>query len=260
MKAEILKLRSLKMKRLMIAMAVLMISGCLGAGVLNAQATKPDTKGPNVAPQKGKEGSAKAVSLLSQASELVRYARENESPLEMLTAIQMIERVQVQESTDRTKPEAKQSATPVKEGKKGETVAATLDPQKLLAEAKPWAEGDVHMKALIDAEAAKARPANNGTLGATGGANMRFDRIGAGYTQTWAVTFRAGEVARVAVIGDGDTDLDIYIYDENGNLITKDDDATDNCVVAFTPYWTSQFRVVIINRGNVYNNYMLLTN
>ena len=64
----------------------------------------------------------------------------------------------------------------------------------------------------------------------------------------------------VTVIGDGDTDLDLYVYDENGNLIDKDVDYSDDCVVSFVPKWTGVFTIKIMNRGNVYNNYIMRTN
>jgi hypothetical protein len=83
------------------------------------------------------------------------------------------------------------------------------------------------------------------------------ERVAAGATDVYTVTFRGGERATVTVRGDGDTDLDLYVYDENGNLIVKDDDHTDNCVVSFTPKWTGPFKIRVVNRGNVYNQYTI---
>lgn len=85
-----------------------------------------------------------------------------------------------------------------------------------------------------------------------------YDKVLAGYTDTWTYTFRANSEARVTVEGDGDTDLDLYIYDENNNLITKDDDNIDYCVCTWTPKWTGTFKIKIVNRGNVYNRYRLM--
>jgi hypothetical protein len=67
-------------------------------------------------------------------------------------------------------------------------------------------------------------------------------------------------LAVITVIGDGDTDLDLYVYDENGNLIEHDADYTDDCVVTFTPKWTGNFKIKIVNRGRVYNSYVIRTN
>jgi hypothetical protein len=76
-------------------------------------------------------------------------------------------------------------------------------------------------------------------------------------TDRFTAVFQGGQTAIVVVKGDGDTDLDLYIFDEYGNKITEDSDYTDECVVRFTPRWTGQFTIAVVNRGNVYNEYTL---
>ena len=39
------------------------------------------------------------------------------------------------------------------------------------------------------------------------------------------------KVARIVVLGDGDTDLDLHVYDENGNVMVSDTDYTNQCVL-----------------------------
>ena len=73
-------------------------------------------------------------------------------------------------------------------------------------------------------------------------------------------TFYGGETARVLVRGDRSSDLDLYVYDENGHLVASDTDLTDQCLVSFTPRWTGLFYIKIVNRGGVANLYRLLTN
>jgi hypothetical protein len=193
-------------------------------------------------------------------------ARENESPLAMLTAVQMIERVRYQENSDRIGAKKTDVSTSgdqaksdqAKSERKEQNPAVTFDTQKLLAEARVWAKGNPQLVALIDAQAAKHT--TTGTLGATSGAIVHHD-IASGQTyDDFPITFYAGELARVAVIGDGDTDLDLYIYDANGNLIVADADYTDRCLVQFVPRWTSTFRVRVVNNGYVSNRYVLMTN
>jgi hypothetical protein len=228
------------------------------------QAAQSNPKQPNSSDQKGKEGTAAAVSMLSQATSLVSYARENESALAMLTAVQMLERVQLQDNAQRvgTKKSGLQTeGEQVKEGKKGNTPAPTLDPQQLLAEAKPWAKDNPNLTAMLDAEAAKAKAGSaGGTLGSTRGAIVHRDSVNARAWDDYVISFYAGEVARIAVVGDGDTDVDLYVYDESGHLIAKDDDRTAECVVEFVPRWTGPFRVRVVNNGYVYSNYILMTN
>jgi hypothetical protein len=86
------------------------------------------------------------------------------------------------------------------------------------------------------------------------------DVVRAYSTDVYHITFRGQEVAYVAVTGDHDTDLDLYVEDENGNRIASDTDSTDRCIVRFTPRWTGSFTIRIVNLGSVYNRYLLETN
>ena len=98
------------------------------------------------------------------------------------------------------------------------------------------------------------------TAGAIPGPRENTTRVTARGTDRYEIAFRGGEVARIVVDGDRTTDLDLYVYDENGNLVAKDDDTTDYCVVSFTPRWTGKFTVRVVNRGSVYNQYRITTN
>ena len=42
--------------------------------------------------------------------------------------------------------------------------------------------------------------------------------------------------------------------------IDSDTDYSDNCVCTRTPRWTGSFRIKIVNRGSVYNRYVIRTN
>ena len=86
------------------------------------------------------------------------------------------------------------------------------------------------------------------------------ERVNANATTYYYVEFSRGRLAEVFVVGDGDTDLDLYIYDENGNLIDSDIDLTDVCLCEWYPEWTGTFRIEVINLGNVYNIFDLETN
>lgn len=83
------------------------------------------------------------------------------------------------------------------------------------------------------------------------------DRVKANSTDIYTQKFYGGESVAILVEGDGDTDLDLFIYDENGNLIVSDTDEGDTCIAAFTPKWTGTFTIKIMNLGSVYNNYTL---
>jgi hypothetical protein len=61
----------------------------------------------------------------------------------------------------------------------------------------------------------------------------------------------------VMVRGDGDTDLDCWLYDSAGRLVSSDTDSTDFCVLPAPGVGTH--RVAIRNLGRVYNDYAIWT-
>lgn len=170
-------------------------------------------------------------------------------------ALSLIQAARLSKMYDFTCVECVKAATGGKQicdiGEKNGQVS--LDPSKLLADAKTMAGSDGVLLALID-------DVDRDVRGASGGPKYANSRVEAHDYDIYNVTFRAGELAIVTVIGDGDTDLDLYVYDSNGNLIDSDNDYTDNCVCTWTPRWTGNFRIKIVNRGNVYNRYILHTN
>jgi hypothetical protein len=88
----------------------------------------------------------------------------------------------------------------------------------------------------------------------------RTDIVRAKSSNVYHWTFVGHEWEVLAVSGDGDTDLDLYVYDDNGNLIAKDDDYSDDCLVRFMPRWTGHFTIKVVNRGKYANRYTIGTN
>jgi hypothetical protein len=96
--------------------------------------------------------------------------------------------------------------------------------------------------------------------GADGGPKYGTAVVRAYDTNTHVVRFEGGKPAMVVVRGDGDTDLDLYVYDETGRLVGQDVDPTDFCLVTWTPRWTGTFTIRVVNLGDVYNRYTIGTN
>ncbi len=107
---------------------------------------------------------------------------------------------------------------------------------------------------------AGAFAASSAQAGAVGLPISHGDRVNAYSVKTYTIDFYGGEYAEVAIVGDGDTDLDLFIYDENGNLIASGESYSDAEVVGFTPRWTGTFIVEVHNLGGVYNQFGLGTN
>jgi hypothetical protein len=71
------------------------------------------------------------------------------------------------------------------------------------------------------------------------------------------VVFVAKKLAEFVLIGDGDTDIDVYVFDAGGNEVAKDEDpaayGSDLCVCRWTPSEEQEYTIRIVNRGKVYN-------
>lgn len=88
--------------------------------------------------------------------------------------------------------------------------------------------------------------------------NAKEAQVAGHSADVYNVKFRDGESAIVAMTSDGDTDLDLYVYDEKGNLICQDTDCTDSPICEWTPARTGLFRIKVVNRGNVFSTYELV--
>lgn len=83
------------------------------------------------------------------------------------------------------------------------------------------------------------------------------DRVEAGKITYYTYHARALKPARVVVIGDGDTDLDVYIFDSDANVIAEDSDELDVCVCEWIPKHSGDYIIAIKNWGNVYNEFTI---
>lgn len=100
----------------------------------------------------------------------------------------------------------------------------------------------------------------NSPAGRVYGAANVSRRVSAHSTYTDQILFRGNQRAEVVIEGDGDCDLDLYVYNPEGVLVAKDDDDTDYCYVSWVPNYTKSYRIVVMNRGSVYADYQLKTN
>ncbi len=206
-----------------------------------AQEEKPETSKP-ASPQ---------MSALMTASSLAKYGYANSSPTALIEAARIFASIQVQDSNVEKTTEQKEVVTQ-KETK------VSFDPAKLLADAREYAGKDKTILALV--KSVEGELSEGTSRGAVGGPCYTKDRVLAKEYTDYAVKFWANELAEVCLSGDGDTDLDLYVYDSNGNLIGSDTDYTDDCVVRWVPAWTGTFVIRVVNRGMVYNNFVLWTN
>lgn len=131
---------------------------------------------------------------------------------------------------------------------------APVTAEAMFAKAKELAADDEVILGLIEDAMAE------GSRGRIGGAVEWLSRLPAGQTDVWEVPFYGNSYAEIAVVGDGDANLDMAITDENGNVICYDVSWSDKLYCDFTPAWDGYFYVTVQNMGGSRNSYYLMTN
>lgn len=131
---------------------------------------------------------------------------------------------------------------------------APVTAEAMFAKATELAGDDEALLGLIEDAMAE------GSRGRIGGAVQWLSRLPAGMTDVWEVPFYGNSYAEVAVVGDGDANLDVAITDENGNVICYDVSWSDKLYCDWTPAWNGYFYITVQNVGRVRNSYYLMTN
>ncbi len=188
---------------------------------------------------------------LQLANQLAMYGYKTFSAEALVQAAKIMSSIKTQDlKFESYKQEPKPEEEATKKSKEGYDMAS------ILAAAKNYADGDAGILASI----AEIEKSNQATRGRVGGPGERYSFVYGNSADNYEISFIERELAEIFVLGDGDTDLDLYVYDSNGHLIAKDDDFTDRCIVRWVPAWTGRYIIKIVNRGPILNNYHLLTN
>ena len=86
------------------------------------------------------------------------------------------------------------------------------------------------------------------------------DTVQPGGTDAYTVVFTGGQLAEAGIAGDGESDLDLLVYDENDHLVCRSDGSSDREYCRWWPRWTGPFRIEVQNLGNLANLYRIATN
>lgn len=225
----------------------------LGAALIIGQAVAGDESSrPNENPKSPKVGDESVMAGdVALAHELATYGRRSKDPLALLVAARILKHTPTQAMTSSPKtyrPDDVVAKDKTESGSKPITV------ENLLSEARALSGEDEAFAALaLAVESEQPR-------GREGGPSCGTFRLDPLSFQAFTEEFEASELARVVLRGDGDTDLDLFIYDENGNLIDSDTDGTDVCICEWTPRWKGPFEIRVVNLGLVWNQYQICTN
>jgi hypothetical protein len=236
---------------LALASALLLVAVPLMADDLKKTDDKKGTNQapPEVAAKAKPSANAEAVQQLYLAQSLIEYGRKNKAPEALITAARIL--------GAHGTTEMKEKPTHVKtadapEAAKNDKKAPDNSPKALLEEAKKLSNNNPSVVALANSvELAR---------GVDPGPQLKFSPLSPRGTEQYRFTFRGGEFAAVTVLGDGDTRLDLYIYDAGGNLVTSHVGPGDKRLATWVPNWTGAYTIQIVNRGTRWNWYTLATN
>ena len=190
----------------------------------------------------------RALEDITLAHRLAVYGQRARKPMALITAADIL-------LANPARPLA--SADP-------DTIAAGAvlpEPGRLLATARELADGDEALLALIrPLERAAAQIVRGAPRGSSRGPRQLYGRVLPAAKREHTVEFRGGEPAVVYVSGDGDSDLDVFIYDAAGQVVASAVGPRDECVVRWTPTRLAAFRIEIRNVGEAPNWYWMATN
>ncbi|MBL4926758.1 hypothetical protein [Fuscibacter oryzae] len=221
-----------------------LLSACLVAAAMPVWA---EEKKPNLVANAPVAAPGGAVTL-AMAQELFQIGLARKDALSVLTAARLAASVDAK-TVERSKTTEGTALAGQEDG-----TGAPVDAKAMLAKARELAGEDETLAGLVeDAEA-------EGTRGRMGGASQTLSALSAGQTDVWQVPFYGESYAEVAVIGDGDANLDVLVTDENGNTICFEVSWSDKMSCSFTPAWNGYFHVAVQNNGAKLNSYYLLTN
>jgi hypothetical protein len=238
------------MRSTYLALAVGMgLSLCCASSLSAADEKKGANQAPQEAAAKAKSSDeADAVKDIHLAHQLIEFGRKHKTPEALITAARILGSHGTVELAEKATHQVAENAP--KDEKKGSP--SDDSPKALLEEAKRISNNEPGIVALANSVEI--------SRGASGGPKRTVDQVMGLATDEFRITFNGLEVATVALSGDGDTRLDLYVYDENGNLVTSQVGPGDDCLATWVPRWTGTFIIRIVNRGVLSNRYVLVTN
>ncbi len=139
---------------------------------------------------------------------------------------------------------------------------APLEPAALLDEAEDLARGDASLLARV----ARARevlmgvPSGGGPAGAERGPQRYSASVAGRANRRHELYFEGAAPAVIQVRGSGASNLDVYLYDVEGDRVAADEGQSDVATVHWYVPYTQTLTLVIRNRGERANGYYVITN
>lgn len=220
-------------------------SPLLAGSVSDGTALSPQ-KGVNIASGPKAPETDEPIARLQMASDLLAFGRDSKDPLVLIVAARIMKALGGTEID--LKPEGRAATESAQ--KSGQPASA----DSILVEARDLAKGEKITNLLIDETAAMGVAAGDGQP------KTHQDTVQPGATDVYGVVFSGGQLAEAGIAGDGSSDLDLLIYDDNDHLVCRSTGSSDREYCRWWPRWTGTFRIEIQNLGTVANLYRVATN
>ena len=91
-------------------------------------------------------------------------------------------------------------------------------------------------------------------------ANSTPSTLAASQTVAWPIPFFGASLAEIGILGNGASNLDLRVVDENGHPVCLDISPGDIAYCSFYPARNGSFLVSVTNTGGAPDRYFLLTN
>lgn len=183
------------------------------------------------------EAEARAIARMVTAAEVADWAREHSDAQAMIVAARMLSDIRIRPAN-------------------GDEPFLTAE--ALLVEAETMAGQD---PVLLD-QISGLRSPNKGVRSSPFGQGpiVVVRRLRARETYGFAIEARRNEVLRVAAIGDGDTNIDLTLRDQNGVVVCADGSRDHYPVCTLARPAAGSFRIEVVNRGQVWSRVQIVTN
>jgi len=180
------------------------------------------------------------------AQELYQLGVAERDPVLVIAAARIMARVGSSEVTRESTTDAPATAT----------APTTRVPDLAMAidTARQLAQGNTQLLAMVDGLGTQAQ------RGRVAGPGFVNNWVAPGFQRDFTINFQGREYAQVWLAGDGNSLLNLQVFDENGNHLCTARRAGDRQSCGWTPVWTGSFRVRIVNVGGTPSNFRMSTN
>lgn len=225
------------MKRIVILTLILFVSATVSAQVKKvAPKTPPST----------------ALETLQTAASLIKYGYQTKSATALVEGARIVAAVSPRQAMPGELSEDEDNFGPVEHFK------LNFEPVVLLSDARQLAgENATVLKLISELEQELEMTAHRG---AADGPVFLTSRVKAGLTKDFKITFKADELAEVRVSVDDFVDLDLFIYDEFGHLVSCDVGCAEESSCSWVPVWTGTYTVRVYNADYSDQLFYLMTN